>query len=80
MNIDFSKAPPDATHYMLQKGVDHLVWFFNINGDEVLAVWTKGPNEGRTVLHKKQRNAIKEYLNGEYNCEGFELNFTLENE
>lgn len=75
MEIDFNRAPPDATHYMTQRNNDRVYWFLNEEGDYIKTILV---NSGKEFLHRGQD--VKMFLQGEYYCTCYPLVFSLENE
>lgn len=81
MEIDFSLAPPDATHYMIQEGVKvWYYWFFNINKNYLIAVSTRKGEHKVVQRHHVEKEELENYLRGEYSCVCTEINIVLENE
>lgn len=81
MEIDFSLAPPDATHYMIQAGAGDLYyWFFNINRNYLIAVSAQERQHKIVQRHSVERKGLEKYLEGHYDCVCTEMNIVLENE
>ncbi len=81
MEIDFSLAPPDATHYMIQAGAGDLYyWFFSIKKNYLVAVATHKGKHTVAQRHHVEKKELEKYLEGHYGCVCTEMNIVLENE
>lgn len=80
MEIDFSLAPNDATHYMVQTETNKYYWFFKRGGDYLVAIDAQKERHEARLRHKVTKGDLEDYLEGEYNCVCTEINIVLENE